>query len=117
MPSDSAPKIYVGDGSVLHSPGSLEPGSEFAILVCGESGLQRLQSALLANLKDGKDFLTMVVGRNVSRLADVSEKDVRALGFRDLYHLAESLRHRHPEITWNDQVTVVYFFVFEGYWE
>lgn len=117
MPPAGVLEIYVGDGSILHSKESLGPGVEFAILVCGESSLQLYQSVLLTSAKAGKDFLTMVVGRTVSPLADVLEEDILVLGYRDLYHLADSLRHLHPEITWNDHVTVVRFFVFEGYWE
>ena len=117
MPSDSAPKIYVGDGSVLHSQGRLEPGAEFAVIVCGESTLQLSDSAMLMRPDKGGSFLSMVVQRDVYALVDVPEEDVKEVGFPDLFRLAESLRHRHPELTWHDKATVLRLFVFEGYWE
>ena len=117
MPSDSAPKIYVGDGSVLHSQERLEPGAEFAVIICGEYHLQLSESVMLMHSDRGESFLSMVVQRDVYALADIPEEDVKAVGFPDLFRLAESLRHRHPELTWHDKATVLRLFVFEGYWE
>ncbi|MEX1068671.1 MAG: hypothetical protein WED08_02580, partial [Patescibacteria group bacterium] len=115
-PADNVPKIDLGDGSVIHSHGILEPGVEFTLIVDGESGFKLHDSVLLLDSRNqaGGGFLAVVRERNVCRLADVPEEDVRALGGIDLFHLAEFLRHRNPGLTWNDLVTVLHLFVFEG---
>uniref|UniRef100_A0A832DUS4 ASCH domain-containing protein n=1 Tax=candidate division WWE3 bacterium TaxID=2053526 RepID=A0A832DUS4_UNCKA len=116
MPRDHFSKVHLGDGSILSSKKRLEPGTEVTVASVGESELKLYDSAVLVG-SDGDGFRSVVRGWNFCSLADIPEEDVKELGFADLYHLAESLRHRFPELTWHDKVTVLRFFVYEGYWE
>lgn len=117
MPPDKIPRINVGDGSIIHSKERIGPGVEVVVIFCGESDLKLYDSVELIHPDTKANFFSVVTRRDVYALADVPEKDVKAVGFLDLYYLAESLRHRHLELTWHDQVTVLQLIVYEGYWE
>ena len=116
MPADKPASIHLGDGSVIRSKEWLEPGIEITVLVVGESDLKLFDSVELVGA-DGEGFCSVVRNLNFCPLAEVPEEDVKELRFADLYHLAKSLRHRYPELTWHDRVTVIRFFVYEGYSE
>jgi len=116
MPADKTSRIRLGDGSVIRSKERLEPGIEVTVLVAGESDLKLFDSVVLVD-RDEDGFHSVLRNRNSCSLAEVPEEDVKELGFSDLYLLAESLRHRYPDLTWHDRVTVLRFFVYEGYWE
>src|SRR3970040_2129394 len=105
MPADKTSRIRLGDGSVIRSKERLEPGVEVPELGAGAVGLVD---------RDEDCFHSVLRNRNSCSLAEVPEEDVKELGFSDLYLLAESLRHRYPDLTWHDRVTVLRFFVYGG---
>jgi len=117
MSADKTTRIHLGDGSFFRSKEWLEPGIEVTVLVVGESELKLYDDSVVLVDRNEDGFYSVVRSRNLCSLAEVPEEDVKELGFADLFHLAESLRHRYPELTWHDKVTVLRFFVYEGYSE